>query len=58
MSEIKKCICGGVIEDLETENGNLVSICMACGCPYDCNPIKKDDIEWHLNMWYIDIVGS
>lgn len=45
MSEIKKCICGGVIEDLETESGNLVSICMVCGCPYDCKPINKDDIE-------------
>jgi len=57
--EIKKCgICGGIVEDLETENGNIVTVCVSCGCPYDCKPINKDDIEWHLNMWYIDIMGS
>ena len=29
-------ICGGTIEDMETEDGNIVRICVCCGCPYDC----------------------
>ena len=57
--ELAKCkICGGVIESFETEEGNLVTVCVGCGCPYDCKPIVKDDIEWHLNMCYISIMGS
>ena len=29
-------ICGGTIEDIETEDGNIVRICVCCECPYDC----------------------
>ena len=28
-------ICGGTIEDIETEDGNIVRICVCCECPYD-----------------------
>ena len=28
-------ICGGTIEDMATEDGNIVRICVCCECTYD-----------------------
>ena len=33
-------LCKGTIEEIETEDGNVVKVCVCCGCPNDCE--KKE----------------